>query len=60
MVTMRKKDTIITQEEIDNRIEEVLKDRGTAKNEFTKAQVEVKILDLSWLLSDGKNFINFV
>jgi hypothetical protein len=27
---------------------------------MTKAQVDVRLLNLSWLLADRKNFINFV
>ena len=30
------------------------------EKEFTKAQVEVRLLDLTWLLADRKTFVDFI
>ena len=38
----------------------LINDYSIEEKDFTKAQVEVRLLDLTWLLSDRRNFINFV
>ena len=61
MITFRASDSLLTLEQCENQIQEILtKKFKINENEFTKAQVDVRLLDLSWLLADRKNFIHFV
>lgn len=58
--TFRKNTSRVTQEEISDRIKTHLtNDCGIKLKEVGKTQVEVHMLDLSWLLKGGKNFVNF-
>ena len=60
VVTMRTENSLITQEIVDEMIQEILKnDIGAKESEQTKTQVEVRLLDLSWLLADRKTFVHF-
>ena len=60
LITFRQRTSIITEEECDEVIKKKLISEGVEEKEFTKAQVEVRQLNLDWLLSDKKNFVNFV
>ena len=60
MITFRKNTSIITEAECGKLINDILRDEGVQPNDMTKAQVEVRMLNLSWLLESGKDFVSFV
>lgn len=61
MITFRRPNSLLTQQECEDEISKALVDQyGIEEKEMTKAQVDVRLLNLSWLLADRKNFINFV
>ena len=59
IVTMRMDSSLVTQSDVNCRIQQILEENGVAENEMTKTQVEVRLLDLSWLLADRKTFVHF-
>ena len=60
VVTMRLEKSLITQEAVDETITQILDNEiGAKETERTKTQVEVRLLDLSWLLADRKTFVHF-
>ena len=60
IITFRLATTIITEQMCDEIITKRLLKTGYSEESFTKAQVEVRILDLSWMLRGKKDFVEFV
>ena len=58
--TIRQKSSLITEEDLNKSISKQLKDDGYEEADFTKTQVEVRMVDLSWMLADRKNFVTFM
>lgn len=59
-ISMRLHSTLLKQEDVDLKIKELLIEKKIEEKEFTKAQVEVRLLDLTWLLADRKTFVDFI
>ena len=58
--TIRQKSSLITEVDLNKSISKQLKDDGYEEADFTKTQVEVRMVDLSWMLADRKNFVTFM
>ena len=58
--TVRQRSSLITQKEVDDKIQNKLEADGHDRTDWTKTQVEVRMLDLSWLLADRKHFVHFM
>ena len=58
--TIRQKSSLITEVDLNKSISKQLKDDGYEEADYTKTQVEVRMVDLSWMLADRKNFVTFM
>lgn len=58
-ITFRLASPLITYRQCELNVLREFAEEGISTNELTQQQVEVKVLNLDWLLKDAKNFLDF-
>ena len=58
-ITFRRESPLIRQEECENLVLNKFAEEGIKYGELTQHLVEVCVINIDWLLKDGKNFLHF-